>query len=110
MGVNDSLYGLLRAIKASSEFTGLKQAKAVVSKNPGLKKDLDEFISGQKLLYEGKLSSRDADARAKQLSSKYGQLSKIPEIAAYLKAAEDFNRFMAKIYKDMGESLQKDLN
>lgn len=109
MGISESIRGICDGVQASPEYSKLKQAKALISKNPGLKRAMDEFNAVQKQLYSGKMSTADVEARVKQLNDKFESLSKIPEVQNYMKALEDFDRTMSKIYGTIGEYLQKAL-
>lgn len=109
MGINDSIRGLCEGVQASPEFSKLKQAKALIAKNPGLKREMEEFNAVQKQLYTKKMSTADAEAKVKQLNAKYEGLSKIPEVQVYLKTLEEFDRMMSRIYSAIGDSLEKNL-
>lgn len=109
MGLNDHILGVAEAIKTSSEFSRLKQAKTIISKIPSLKKELEEFNAGQKLLLAGRLSTKDAESNLKQLNAKFDSLSKVPEVDNYIKALNDFNQMMSRIYNKISEYLERDL-
>ena len=109
MGIQESMRGLCESVQVSPEFSKLKQAKAVIARNPALKKEMDEFNAVQKRLYSGNIPASEAEATAKRLDAKYESLSKMAEVQSYLQALEDFNRLMAKIYSGIGEALEKNL-
>ncbi|HEX2945267.1 MAG TPA: YlbF family regulator [Clostridia bacterium] len=109
MSINDILPKLVEAIKSSPEFTGLKQAKSTISKMPDLKRELEEFNLGQKQLYSGKLTNKEAESRAVQLNTKFKDLSRIPEVNKYMNAAKNFDQLMIRIYNDINETLEKSL-
>lgn len=106
---NDVLSRLVEEIKSSPEFLRLKQAKAVISKNPTIKKELEEYSQSQRQLFSGKLPTKDAEGRAKQLDTKFENLSKIPEVKNYLNAIGALNQIMLKINFDINERLEKEL-
>jgi len=109
MSINDVLPKLVEAIKSSPEFTGLKQAKAAISKMPDLKREIDELDLGQKQLYSGKLSNKEAESRVVQLNAKFKDLSRIPEVSKYMNAAKNLDQLMIRIYNDINETLEKSL-
>jgi len=109
MGMDDILLRLVEVIKSSPEFSRLKQANAVISKNPDLKRELGEFNSSQKQLFSGKLPAKEAESRIKQLDIKLENLSKIPEVKNYLNALNSLNRMMENINNNLNEYLQKSL-
>lgn len=109
MSIDDILPRLVEAIKSSPEFSRFKQAKAVISKNPDLKGELEEFNLSQKQLFTGKLSTNEAESRIKQLDIKFKNLSKIPEVKNYLNALSALNHMMVKINSDINKCLEKSL-
>jgi cell fate (sporulation/competence/biofilm development) regulator YlbF (YheA/YmcA/DUF963 family) len=109
MSINDVLPKLIEAIKSSPEFSGVKQAKAAISKMPGLKKQLEEFDLSQKQLYSGKLSNKEAESRVIQLNAKFTDLSRIPEVSNYVNAVKNLDHLMKRIYNDINETLEKSL-
>jgi cell fate (sporulation/competence/biofilm development) regulator YlbF (YheA/YmcA/DUF963 family) len=109
MSIDDGLSGLVEVIKSSPEFSRLKQAKAVISKYPDLKRELEEFNLSQKQLFSGKVSAKDAESRVKQLNIKLENLSKIPEVKNYLNALNALNQMMVKMNSSINESLEKSL-
>jgi cell fate (sporulation/competence/biofilm development) regulator YlbF (YheA/YmcA/DUF963 family) len=111
MNINEGSIGLVEAIKATTEYLRLKQLKAVISKNPNLRKEIEEFNLSQKQLYSAKgMPSKESEARIQQLKTKFDNLSKIPEVDNYLRASNDFNQLVSKIYKNIDENLEKGLN
>jgi len=104
MEMDDILFRLVEAIKSSQEFTRLKQAKVVISNNPVLKKELEEFS-----LNQNQFSQKKDEAREAQLRYKYESLSKIPEVRNYLNALNSLNQLMGKIYTNLIVSLEKNL-
>lgn len=109
MSINDILPKLVEAIKSSPEFSGLKQAKAAVSKMPDLKREIDEFNLGQKQLYSAKLPNREFESRVMQLNAKFKDLSRIPEASKYMNAAKNMDQLMIRIYNNIYETLEKSL-
>jgi cell fate (sporulation/competence/biofilm development) regulator YlbF (YheA/YmcA/DUF963 family) len=109
MGIDDVMIRLVEAIKTSPEFSRLKQAKSVISKNPNLKREIEEFTLSQKQLFSGKLPVKEAESRIKQLDTKLESLSKIPEVRNYLEALNALNQMMAKINYSINEFLEKSL-
>lgn len=109
MSIDDALLRLIEVIKSGPEFTRLRQAKAIISKNPELKRELEEFNYNQRQLYYGKLPAKEADVRMKQQNTKYESLSKIPDVKNYLNALNALNQVMDKINENISESLEKSL-
>ena len=108
MGLDDNISRLVETIRASSEFSKLKQAKLMLSKNPGLKKDLEEFNAGHKQLLSGRPVTKETESKIKQLNSKFESLSKVPEVEYYLKALNDFNKMLSNVYSRINEYLEKE--
>ncbi|HEY9062266.1 MAG TPA: YlbF family regulator [Pseudobacteroides sp.] len=109
MGLNNHIWGLVEAIKASSEFSKLKQANDIISKNPVLKKELEDLNARQEQLLTSRLSAKEAESNLKQLNSKIESLSNLPEVDSYFKAAHAFERMMYNIYKEISGYLEKEL-
>lgn len=109
MSIDDVLSRLVEVIKTSKEFSRLKQAKAIISQNPQLEKELEEFNLSQKQLFSGKLSTKDAELRVNQLNTKLENLSKIPEVKNYLNALNALNQMMVKINNNINECLEKSM-
>ncbi len=105
MGLNERIHDLSEALKATAEYSRLRQAKMVLEKNPALKKELEDFNKKQSELLSGKLSSVQAESRVKELNSRFEAMSKISEVDAYLKALKSFDSVLSKVYKSLGDSL-----
>lgn len=109
MGLQDKARELVELIKSTSEFSQLKQARSVLDKNRSLRDEMEHFNKRQSELYSGKLSVKEAESRTAELNRKYSELSKIPEVDKLLKASKQFNDMLAKFYKTIGDSLEKEL-
>ncbi|MGE5473288.1 MAG: YlbF family regulator [Ignavibacteriales bacterium] len=109
MNVNEGLVELAEAIKATAEYSKLKQARSIISKNPNLIKEIEELSLSQKQLYSKEMSAKEVEVRMQQLKNKFGILSKNPDMGNYLKASNDFNILISKIYKNIDEHLEKGL-
>jgi Protein of unknown function (DUF964). len=104
MEMDDILIRLTEIIKSSQEFTKYKQAKAVISNNPVLKKELEELSKIQ-----GQLSSYRNDNTEAQFRYKYDSLNKIPEVRNYFSALNSLNQLMEKVYANIRINLEKSL-
>jgi cell fate (sporulation/competence/biofilm development) regulator YlbF (YheA/YmcA/DUF963 family) len=109
MSIDDVLAKLVEVIKSSQEFSRFKQAKAVISKYPDLKRELEELTLSQKQLYSGKLSEKETEAKINQLNKKLENLSKIPEIKNYFNASNALNQMITKFNSNLSECLEKSL-
>lgn len=110
MNIDSVLGELIDIIKTSPEFSRLKQAKAVLSKNPNLERKLEEFNLSQKQLFSGKLPTKDVEIIAQQLNTKFESLSKILEVRNYLDALNALNQIMIKINNSINVNLEKSLS
>lgn len=109
MDINEKTMELVSIIKSTGEFAELKQAKTIIERNRTLRNEVDQFNKQQMEVYSGKLSAKEAEARIAELNKKFGNLSKIPEVDSFLKATGRFNEMLAKVYKNINESIEADL-
>lgn len=109
MGKESALGSFIEELKSGSEFKRLKSAKDAISKNPGLKKDFEEFCTEQNRIFSSRAGLKETGEKLKQLNSKFESLSKIPEIKNYLEALSAFNKIMEKNNSMIGESIEKGL-
>lgn len=109
MRLTDITYTLINAIKATPEYASLKQYKAIIDKNDSLRGKLIEFSKKQTNLYSGKISGKEADLMARELEENYRDISKINEVAEFLKASKQFNDIMFTVYKSINDSIEKDI-
>ncbi len=109
MGLSEQILGLAEIVKVSSEFSRLKQSRSIISKNPALTNEIEELFSSQRQLLAGSLSAKESELSLKQLNTQYEKLSKVPEVGNYIKALNDFNQMMSKIFNKMNEYLEKEL-
>lgn len=109
MGMKEKARDLMEEVRSTKEFAELKQAKSVIDKNKALKSQVEEFNKQQMLLYSGKLSAKEAEAKVAELNKKFGDISKIPEVDRFLKASKQFNEVMSKVYKSMNDSIDAEL-
>lgn len=109
MGLNDQIWELVEVIKASAEFSKLKQTSDIVSRNPALKRELDDLNNRQEQILAGRLSTKEAESSLNQLNTKIESLSKLPEVDSYFKAGYVFDCMMSDVYKRIGDYLEKEL-
>lgn len=109
MSINKSIYRLIEEVKVTPEFQKLKNTNSVISNNPLLKKDLEEFNQKQKKLHSSKLEQSQREALIKDLNTMFNRLSKIPEIDKYIKSLTDFNNMMSRVFKNLNDFLENEL-
>lgn len=109
MSLNERAKGLAEDLKATKEFIELKQAKIEIGKDKTLKSEVEGFNKQQAVLFSGKLSAKEAEAKTEELNKKFGSLSKIPEVDRYIKASRKFNEMMENVYKSISDSIDREL-
>lgn len=109
MGIYDSAWGFVSAIKSTREFSELIQAKTYIEKNPSLKNEVNEFNRKLGEIYSTNMSTNMIETKVSELNRQFGSLSRIPEVDRFLKASKAFNDMMVKVHKLINESIEADL-
>lgn len=109
MEIDDIVFRLVEVIKISPEFQRIRQAKAIIMKNPSLARELEEINISQKQLLNERISKADLMARSEHLNSKLDNLSKIPEVRNYIDALNSLNQLMGRINYKINDYLEKSL-
>jgi cell fate (sporulation/competence/biofilm development) regulator YlbF (YheA/YmcA/DUF963 family) len=109
MGIYDSAWGFVNAIKSTREFSELIQAKSNIEKNPSLKNEVYEFNRKLGEIYSSNMSANMIETKVSELNKQFGSLSRILEVDRFLKASKAFNDMMAKVYKTVNEAIEADL-
>jgi cell fate (sporulation/competence/biofilm development) regulator YlbF (YheA/YmcA/DUF963 family) len=108
MGLNDKARDLASLIKNTAEFNELRQAKSYIDRNRSLRAEMDEYDRKQTAIFSGKYSG-NAEAGMRELGRKFENMSKIPEVDRYLKAARAFNDVLAGVFKTINDSISDSL-
>jgi cell fate (sporulation/competence/biofilm development) regulator YlbF (YheA/YmcA/DUF963 family) len=109
VGIREKAIELAMELKRTPDFVELRQAKTAIDRVPALRQELEAFNKSQNSLYSSRLPSSEAASRMEQLSKKYAELSKVPEIDRYLKAAKAFNTLLANALKEVNGSIEAEL-
>lgn len=109
MGIREKAAELAAELKRTPDFMELRRAKTAVDAIPALKQELGAFNRQQASLYSTSLSSSETSSRLEQLNRKYAELSRIPEIARYLKASKAFNTVLGNALGEVNSSIESGL-
>lgn len=108
MAISHDINNLVKGVKSTSEFVKFKEAYFNISKNPSLKDQLAQLNKKQVDLFSQKLSQKEIQYKKQQLDKEYSSLLKTAEVQNYLKAFNDFNQLMSKVYTAINESMEKE--
>ena len=107
MNVYDDVNNLARAIKESKEYKEYKEIKALISSNPELKQQVDEF---EKIRYEEQLlamqGEKQSEEKMKKLQELYEILVKNQDVKDYFDKEVRFNIMIADVNKIIGEAIK----
>lgn len=107
MNVYDEVNNLARAIKESKEYKEYKEIKALISSNPELKQQVDEF---EKIRYEEQLlamqGEKQSEEKMKKLQELYEILVKNQDVKDYFDKEVRFNIMIADVNKIIGEAIK----
>lgn len=109
MGLREKAGELAAELKRTADFAELKRAKAGIDSYPAIKQELESFNKKQAALYSSKRPVSETAAILEQLSKKYDELSKVPEIDRYLKASKSFNTLLASVLKEVSAAIETEL-
>jgi cell fate (sporulation/competence/biofilm development) regulator YlbF (YheA/YmcA/DUF963 family) len=109
MRLNENIGMLTESIKTTREFIELKKAKENINQHKELKNELDDFQKRQKEIGANNKPSKQLEIEMVELNKRFNKLSKIPEVARFLKAGKEFNNMMGTIYKKISDSLESEL-
>lgn len=109
MSLNDSIKGFADAVKETSEFIKLKDAKKSIDQKAELRQKVYEFKKKEQALFSMKSSGRDTSEAENDLKKMFESLKKIPEISRFLDAEKDFSNMMIKVYKAASDNIESGL-
>lgn len=107
MNVYDEAHSLVRAIKATPEYTQYMDLKQKASQNPELTNMLNDFQGQQFELQKMQLMGQDIGAEmTEQIQSLYQILMKDPLAAQYVQAEMRFTMMINDVYSILGEAVK----
>ena len=109
MNLHKACQDLSNTIQGTYEFKRLKEAKLALNKKPKLKKSIEDIQSRQMQILNMNISSKEKETQLNELSKQTNDLSKIPEVAQLLKAGEQFDKMMNKVYENIGNTIRQEL-
>lgn len=108
MNVYDCANDLAKAMKESHEFKKLKEAKAVLEKDPETKKLVDEFLQLNQEVEFAKYQGQEPDKeKTEKIQKLYGLLALKSEAMEYLNSFMRFQMMMADITKSINDVVKE---
>jgi len=109
MNLNDKVKDFTDAIKKTREYIELKQAQALINKNPGLKKKVEEIKKKQQeILMQYKPGQNKLESKILELNEEIKNISVVPEVNRYFAARINFNNMISKMYTIINEAIECD--
>lgn len=104
MNVYDYAYGLVRALKESSEYKRFLSAKSKVESDEKARQMLLDFEQKRLAVQQAQLLGQELPDKEEELERIYEVISLHPKISEYLQAEYQFVRMMSDIQKIIGEA------
>lgn len=109
MSINNGIRILVNEIRSTREYKELLKAKSDLNKFGELKQQIKTLQKKQVELYKTNRPQREIERQVNEINKQYKNLSKIEEVDRFMKAAENFNKMMSKIYQEVIKQLDLDL-
>jgi len=109
MNFNQTIKSLVFEIKNTREFNELKQGKAGLDKYSDVKQKIEILQKRQMELFSSNKSTKEIENEVKEINRQFESLSRIPEVRRMVRAGENFNKMMSKIYQDINLMLDSEL-
>lgn len=109
MSINRGVKVLIDEIKSTMEFKKLKEAKLNLNKYKDLKRELETLQRRQMELFKTRKEPQEIEKQANELNQEFQRLTKNPEVLRLVRAGEEFNRMMSRVYQSIGEMLDSEL-
>ena len=104
MNVYDEAHGLAQAIKQSEEYKQMKDAEAIVDKNPDLKQMIQDFQNKSMEMQLKQMAGEEMDqASTEAIQKLYAIVMQDPQAAQFLQASMRFSIMMKDVYEILGE-------
>ncbi|MFP4698319.1 MAG: YlbF family regulator [Eubacteriales bacterium] len=100
---------LAKSLKETNEYKVLIAKKSKVDQEPQLKGKIDSLEKTQLEVIKSDLSDEQKQKSINEIQKEFEKLSKVPQVAEFLKAGEDFNKIVEKTYKIIDEEINKEL-
>ena len=102
--ITKSINALLAAVKDSEEYRTYKEQEEILSRNPELRKRVDQFRSNNFKL-QNEANRDELFSVVEQLSRESKELRRIPEVNAFLDAELALCKLMQRICRTLTEGI-----